>query len=166
MKSASEFHALDQMIRRNEGVRPKMYKDSLGIPTVGIGFNLLRADARERLAAVGVELDDVKAGKALTDDEMSRLLRYELDVCVDDLRTLLHLDALPLDAQLVLVDLRYNLGPTKLRKFVTTLEEFRKGRFKGAARWLEASTWARQVGVRAKRSIEMLRRLPNGDHVP
>lgn len=166
MKTAAEFHALDEMIRRNEGVRPKIYRDSMGIATVAVGFNLERPDARERLAEVGVSLDDVKAGKAMTDDEMTRLLRQELDVCIEDLRSLLHLDAMPLNAQLVLVDLRYNLGPTRLRKFVTTLEAFRQGHYKKAARQLEAAPWARQVGVRAQRSVQLLRQLSNGEHLP
>ncbi len=166
MKTASEFAALDAMIRRNEGVRLKVYKDSLGIPSVAMGFNLLRPDAKDRLADVGAILAEVRSGQPLTEAQASHLLRLDLDDCVNDLRTLLDLDSLPLEAQLVLCDLRYNLGPTRLRKFVTTLAAFRQHKFKKAARQLEASLWARQVGARARRSVEMLRRLTNGEDEP
>lgn len=164
MKTADDFHQLDAFLRRNEGVRAKVYKDSLGIKTIGAGFNVERGDARDRLADIGVSLDDVLAGKPLTDAEITRLLRHEVDVCVADVRTLVHLDAMPIEAQLVLIDLRYNVGSGSFRKFVTTLEAFRRGQYKKAAKQLEASQWARQVGVRATRSVQLLRRLSNGEH--
>lgn len=166
MKTASEFHALTEMIRLNEGVRAKIYKDSLGIPTIGVGFNLQRADASGRLHTVGSDLTAVLAGFVLSEDQITRLLRLDVDDVVEDVRTLVHLDAMPIEAQLVLCDLRFNIGPTSFRKFTTTLEAFRRGHYKKAALQLEASKWAGQVGKRAVRSVQMLRRLTNGEHLP
>src|SRR3990172_5316451 len=38
-----------------EGKKSKAYLDSRGIPTIGIGFNLQRADARQLLKDVGAD---------------------------------------------------------------------------------------------------------------
>ncbi len=170
MITAAEYHALDEMLRRNEGVRTAAYRDSLGIPTIGVGFNLKRKDARAVLADLGVSYDEVIAGKAMSDVDVSRLLRFCIDECVADVRALVPtLDDMPIEAQLVLIDLRFNVGPKSFRGFNSprgTLFLFRNGHYKGAAIQLEGSKWARQVGSRAVRSIQMLRRLTNGEHLP
>jgi hypothetical protein len=36
---------IEDMIAESEGTRECVYNDSLGIPTIGIGFNLRRSDA-------------------------------------------------------------------------------------------------------------------------
>jgi len=51
------------MIAESEGNKPCMYKDTLGHPTIGIGFNLDRSDAREKITSVGADYDNVKSGK-------------------------------------------------------------------------------------------------------
>ena len=40
------------MIIDSEGKRPCVYKDSLGIPNIGIGFNLQRSDARSKVSVL------------------------------------------------------------------------------------------------------------------
>ena len=37
------FDDILNLIKKHEGVKPHIYKDSLGIPTVGIGFKIGRA---------------------------------------------------------------------------------------------------------------------------
>ena len=40
------------MIKDSEGKLPCVYTDSLGISTIGIGFNLKRSDARRKISAL------------------------------------------------------------------------------------------------------------------
>lgn len=61
---------------REEGVRKFSYKDNVGIPTVGIGFNL-KANKKLFKEALGVEdafYKDVVAGKKSLNDEQVRTL--------------------------------------------------------------------------------------------
>jgi GH24 family phage-related lysozyme (muramidase) len=155
-----EWAAAAAHVRRNEGTRYAMYRDTLGIPTIGVGFNLRRPDARDRLAFVGAGLDAVLAGEVLTPGQVDKLLEIELNECVADLRVLLpSFDGYPTEAKLVLVDLRYNLGPKKLRAFRFTLQAVRERQWAKVAAMLEPTLWARQVGPRATRACAMLRRI-------
>lgn len=45
-----------------------MYKDSLGIPTIGIGFNLKRSDAPKLIAGVGANYNKILAGSECLND--------------------------------------------------------------------------------------------------
>lgn len=169
MRSAADFAAAEVMLRYNEGVRKSVYKDSLGIPTIGVGFNLQRKDADEKLAKVGAYPKSALIdGKILTSTQVDMLLRNEIDDCVADLRTLFsNFDDMPLEAQLVLVDLRFNVGPSRLRMFNSTLKAFRESKYHKAATFLRATLWAKQVGPRSARAIQLLLRCKNGSaHEP
>lgn len=163
MKTAAEFDALVTMIRKNEGVRNMVYKDSMGIPTIGVGFNLHRSGAQERLDEVGVKLRDLLNGAFLQDTAINWLLRKDLDDALEDVRSLIpDFDEMLLPAQLVIVDLRFNLGPARFRGFNSkrgTLEAFRARDYGRAAGLLKKSLWAAQVGKRAECSIRMLEQI-------
>ncbi len=156
------------MLKRHEGYRVHAYLDSLGIPTVGVGFNLTRKDAREKITALGLDFEQVLAGKQALDwSRVDKLLTDDINESIADLRAVMPgFDDLPEEAQLVLVDLRFNLGLTRLRAFKRTLEAFGQHKFKKAAGFLEATLWARQVGARARADVARLRRLTNGEKEP
>lgn len=59
----------------------------------------------------------------------------------------------------VLVDMCYNMGPKGLGTFRNTLRNFIIKDYDQAAKGMEASLWARQVGSRAKRLVRMVRTL-------
>ena len=56
------------MIIESEGKKSCVYKDTKGIPTIGIGFNLQRDDARSKLAGIGLNFNDVLSGKTCLSD--------------------------------------------------------------------------------------------------
>jgi lysozyme len=147
------------LLRDHEGVRAKVYKDSLGIPTIGVGRNLQRLDSRESLKRVGADYDQLLLGKAaLTDAQIDALLEEDIDACLADLRTLFDdFDERPVEIQLVLLDLRFNLGAKGLRGFPNTLKDISSGNYESAAARLEKSLWATQVKSRAVTICKMLR---------
>ena len=62
------------MIANHEGKRKCVYKDSRGIPTIGIGYNLNNPGARAALAAVGANYDSIMSGAScLTDAQVMEL---------------------------------------------------------------------------------------------
>lgn len=146
------------LIRINEGERRIVYQDRTGVPTIGVGANLLRPDMTSRLRSVGASRARVLAGEQLTAYQIERLLEQDVAEAIADLRQLLPgFDTMPRDARLVLVDLRFNCGPGGVRTFVHTLAAFKRGEWRDAADRLALSQWAKQVGPRAGRSIKLLR---------
>ena len=68
-------------MKKHEGVRSKKYIDSRGIPTVGVGFNLKRSDADQKLKSVGANPIKVKQGKQeLTNNQIETLLVGDLKI--------------------------------------------------------------------------------------
>ena len=57
------YDEVSKMIERHEGKRNRVYSDSVGIPTIGIGFNLNRADATDRLKSLGLDYNKVRNGQ-------------------------------------------------------------------------------------------------------
>lgn len=125
----------DRLIRhliRDEGLRLKPYKDTVGKTTIGIGRNL----------------DDV----GISEGEARALLENDIDRAEDDLdRSLPWWRGLDGVRQEVLVNMAFNLGIGGLLGFKNTLASVKAGLWVNAARGMRASRWARQVGKRAER---------------
>lgn len=147
-----------EMLRRNEGEHAKVYKDSEGNPTIGVGFNLTRPDADKRLRRVKTTRARILAGEVLTPGQADWLLDADLTDVLQDLVTLFpDFVDMPEKAQLVLIDLRFNCGPGGLRTFVNTLQSIKTAQWDDAAQRLSMSQWAEQVGARAHRAVALLR---------
>ena len=67
-------------------------------------------------------------------------------------------DSLTDNRKVVILSLAYNLGYTKLAKFVNTLKAVNEGRWEDAANGLYNSLWYVQVKDRGKRLVEMMRK--------
>lgn len=122
---------LEQQLLRSEGARLKPYQDTVGKLTIGCGRNLTDC--------------------GISKDELFYLLRNDIAACVADCRTFSWFDDLNDVRQRVVVEMRFNLGPAKLRTFKTTLHYIASGEYLLAAANMLKSRWARQVGDRAVR---------------
>ena len=151
------FDDVLNLIKKHEGVRPHIYKDSLGIPTVGIGFNMMRPDARAIFNKLKINYDSVLSGSIdLDKKQMQDLFNECLKIAYADVKHYIpSFDGLPREVKLGLLDMSFNLGYGRLNKFVKTKEFIIKGDYKGAARELQNSKWAKQVGNRAKNIIDL-----------
>jgi lysozyme len=148
------------MIERHEGRRNEVYKDSLGIPTIGIGYNLRNATAKEDLAKVGANLKEVLRGKQLSDDQVNELFRMSLDRALKDAKSYYpEFDKLPDAAKGVLVDMSFNLGLTKLKGFKDLKTALGRGNYNAAADAMIDSAWYRQVKTRGVRLVNIMRGL-------
>jgi lysozyme len=148
------------MIERHEGRKNKVYKDSLGIPTIGIGYNLRNATAKQDLAKVGANLKEVLRGKQLSEDQVNELFRMSLDRALKDAKSYYpEFDKLPDAAKGVLVDMSFNLGLTKLKGFKDLKSALGKGNYNAAADAMIDSAWYRQVKTRGVRLVNIMRGL-------
>ena len=128
---------LRQQIRMHEGVEYKVYEDTEGIKTVGVGRNL--------------------EDRGLSDDEVDYLLSNDIDICVKELeQTFDWYDDLDDIRKRVLIDMMFNLGMPRLKGFVNMLKAIEAGAWKNAAVEMLDSKWAEQVGNRASRLSEMM----------
>jgi lysozyme len=163
-----------QMLKSHEGYRPKVYLDSVGKPTIGIGYNLKWnvAKAKEELASVGANYDLIVAGKQiLTENQIKKLYNYSIIRAYKDCKDLFpNYNKYPPEIQMALLDMSFNLGYTAFSKFTKTRGAFNNGllayakynKTKNVRDWVDAqqfwlsaskemlnSKWAKQVGNRA-----------------
>ena len=135
---------IQKQLELHEGKRSKVYKDTVGKLTVGIGRNI----------------SDIP----FSDDEIALMFSNDIKRSMHDLDQIAKwwrdLDSV---RQRVLLDMCFNLGATRLSGFVNTLKAIQQGRYEDAAKGMEQSKWYSQVGNRAKRLVEMMRtgRLPS-----
>lgn len=144
-----------------EGFSSKMYIDTTNNRTIGYGFNLERRDAPKILSKYSLDYDEIIGSK----QEMSKDVSYK--ILVDDIELsvkvaknfVANFDKLPTNVKEIVVDLAYNLGPTKIREFKKFKAAIEGADFNSAANELQDSKWAKQTGHRAKNHIKTLREL-------
>ena len=126
------------LTKNHEGYVEGVYLDSLGHPTTGYGLCLepvLSFHTVKEWHEHKFQEEYAKAEKAY--DTLG-----------------LDLDAVRRSA---VVDLLYNLGLTKLLKFIGTLGALKMKDWLAAANHLENSAWYKQVGRRGKRICKLIR---------
>ena len=129
---------LAEQLRRDEGVRPFPYVDTVGKTTIGVGRNL----------------SDV----GLQQDEIDLLLANDIQYVLTTLnRRLPYFQALDPARQGVLANMCFNLGFHRLEEFHDMLLAFAKGDWEAAATAMLDSRWSQQVGPRAQRLAEQTR---------
>jgi lysozyme len=128
---------LESQLRIDEGYRNKVYLDSKGIPTIGVGRNLR----------------DV----GLSPDEIDLLLQNDIKRAQGACRAIFdNYDTLPQDKQDALANMAFNLGQTRLSGFKKMIAAVEKRDWKEAAAEAEDSDWYEQVGQRAVRICAIL----------
>lgn len=139
---------LYQQLARHEGVRKVMYKDSLGIATVGIGFNVTTPENRRILAKHGITNQHLARG--LTEQQVRVLFEESLKQAkVDAKKFLPNLEQHPVNVQNAMIDMAFNLGLTRLMKFTRMRAALFKKDYNAAANEMLSSLWAKQVGNRS-----------------
>jgi len=129
---------VEDLIVLHEGERLHPYTDTVGKITIGVGRNLTDVGISRR--------------------ESRELLRRDLDHAEADVdRTWSWAADLDSVRRAVLVDMMFNLGAPRLRRFVKTMRALAVGDYADAAVQMLDSRWAEQVGDRALRLAEMMR---------
>lgn len=148
-------------IEPHEGKRNKVYNDTMGHPTVGIGFNLDRPDALEILKSYGVCYDGIRKGTVVLSEEVIyNIFQDDVEKVVNQVRDLVSsFDEQPKDMKLVLVDMCFNLGKGGLSKFRNFLAAVKERNYSKAVAEMIDSRWYSQVGDRSKKLVRIVRSL-------
>jgi len=150
--------ALRDQLKRHEGVEESTYNDSLGIPTIGVGFNLKRRDAKKQIKALGLDYDNVIGGsQKLSQGNINTLLDITMDESIEAARrSVPQFDALPENQKRVFVDMIFNMGESKFNKFRNLKKAIGAGDIEGMKREMQDSLWWNQVGRRGPNLIKIL----------
>jgi lysozyme len=124
-------------LEAEEAVRLKLYTDTVGKQTIGIGRNL---------NDVGVSLDEALY---LAGNDVTRAL--------NSLEKYGWFTQLSLVRQAALVSMMFNLGPEHFAGFHMMIAAIEMNDWHGAAEQMLSSRWAIQVGTRASRIAQMMR---------
>lgn len=135
--STDDRAILAQQLLRDEGIRLRPYRDTVGKWTLGVGRNI---------EDVGISNTEAMF---LLDNDIDRAVRG----CVSAFPWFVELDPV---RQRAVVNLAFNMGIPKLKTFYTTLKCMAEVRYKSAAAALLQSLYAAQVGPRAQRVAKML----------
>lgn len=128
---------VSKLVELHEGYRRFPYPDSLGILTIGIGFNI---------EEVGLSREE----SLMILQHRLRDLRWKLTRKFPEFGTLSAV------RQAVLVDMAYNLGLDGLAKFRKMWSAIARKEWTTARREMLDSKWANQVGARARRLAKMM----------
>ena len=150
---------LYEQIALHENIEPKVYKDTKGKRTIGIGFNLDEPSNRKKAEALGFNVQDMLSGKKiLSDKEIKILYNESIKQAANDANAFLpRAGRQPPVVQKVLIDMAFNLGLTRLNGFVEMRKALLKGDYNKAADEMINSKWYNQVGNRSKRLVDMMR---------
>ena len=149
--------AIFKQLVKHEGYKKHIYKDTKGIPTIGIGFNLNDKNNQRILAKYGISNHELRNG--LSDMEIRQLYNDTVQIAIKNAKHFApNFDSLPSNAQLALIDLSFNLGANKLNEFKNLKHAVANKNFHAAAAALKDSKWYRQVG---NRGIDLVNQLKN-----
>lgn len=133
---------LTRQLKKDEDVKPCVYKDHLGWDTIGVG----------RL------VDSRKPGAGLRPSEIDFMLQNDIDDRIEALtRRLPWFQNLDDARKGVLLNMSFQMGVDGLLTFKNTLKMVEDGDYMGAARNMLLSKWATQTPARANRMAEQMR---------
>ena len=146
------------MLSLNEGNKPKVYKDSKGNRTIGIGFNLEDTANRQFLKQEGIDINELFDGRKLSENEIKTLYNHSLTQAFKDAQSYdPNFAKRPEAVKMTIVDMAFNLGLTKLNKFVDMKKGLMNNDYNVAADEMVDSNWYKQVKSRGPRMVNVMR---------
>lgn len=143
----------------NEGYRTCVYKDPVGIPTIGVGFNLEKFGAKAEIESVGANYSAVLNGsQCLTDSQIERLFDRDMDTAVSCVSGWIsNWSDIGSERQSAVADMSFNLGCGGVREFVSMKAAIEKGDYSTACAYMRSSLWCSQVGSRCDRDVNCMK---------
>ena len=134
-----------------DGLRLQVYKDTLGIDTIGIGRNLEdRGISKEELDWMDIPSIDHVYEWGITEADAVYLATNDVQIVEEELvRAHPCVDRLDSVRQLILIDMAFNMGVPRLCKFKKMWAAVEAEDFPTAAKEMLDSRWAKQVKGRA-----------------
>lgn len=141
-----DVYGMDRIenLKRREGFRGKVYKDTEGYPTIGYGHKLTEEEIKKGTYKEGLtkeQAEELLKKDVVKHDNEAKKLSEEKGI-EWNLLTQMQKDALK--------DMVYQLGKGSASKFKNTLKAVKEGRYEDAATGAGKSLWAKQTPKRVK----------------
>lgn len=167
-RQQARAQAYYKMLSTNEGDRDYIYPDTSKKPQphTGIGFNLNAAHNqkflkdnnidKQSLRVVDKDGNTIREGRNLTENEKLLMYNHSLRQAFKDARLYdPRFDQRPESVQMGLVDMAFNLGLTKLKKFVKMKKGLDANDYTTVAKEAKDSDWFKQVKSRGPRTVAL-----------
>ena len=139
---------LREELKEDEGCKYEIYLDYLGLPTHGIGHLITEWD----------EEYEKKVGTEVSQDRVNNCFAKDVETVLEDCKVLYsNFDELPEEVQLILANMMFNMGRTRLSKFSKLKLAVDDEDWMEASIQMEDSRWYKQVPNRAERLCKRMR---------
>ena len=139
---------LREELERDEGCVYQIYNDHLGYPTFGIG-HLVTGHDKEHGWSVGTDVEEDRVREVFEQDVQTVL--SDCEILYPDFYDL------PEEAQLIIANMMFNMGLTRLSKFKGMKRGVDSRNWEEAADEMVDSRWYHQVTNRANRLVVRMR---------
>jgi lysozyme len=143
-------------LERDEGRVDAIYLDHLGYLTFGVG-HLVKTSDPEHGWLVDTPVQPSRVFEAFEEDVQDTLKHLDKIFPPSDEND--HLWQMPEEVQLILCNMCFNMGPTRLRKFKKMIAAINVQDWDEAANQMVDSKWYTQVPNRAGRLVSRMRAL-------
>lgn len=151
------------MLKQDEGYKTKVYWDTEGYPTIGIGHLILHTKTKD-INAISQALSS-QVGRsvvnAITDQEAELLFAQDLNALqyqiLNHPKLVQPYNSLDNVRRTALENMVFQLGANGVSKFPSMLKSILAGDYNSAYKHGLDSLWARQTPNRAKRVLAVLR---------
>lgn len=128
---------VEELLKKHEGFRLKLYKDTVGKLTIGIGRNIEDNGIRE--------------------DEALYMLKNDIQETIQDLKKIFpDFETYPEAAQLVMIDMMFNLGYYRFSEFKNMIAALKARDWKKALMEMQDSKWCKELQERCKDNSAIL----------
>ena len=138
------FDTVKERIKKHEGFRDTIYKDSLGKMTIGWGHLITPQDKL---------MENTQYSKEF----LNNLFEKDFDIACDQAMSLIGSYNICEDAIGVVIEMVFQLGVGNVNKFKNMLEALKESDYAHAAVHMLASNWHKQTPERCEELAEILR---------
>lgn len=151
---------LIEMIKYDEGTRVKLYKDTVGLYTIGVGHCLQTTNKVEAIQKLDKKFGRTTSG-LITEHEVEELLLEDIQRTILDIqsnKTLSRLyNSLDSNRKFALINMCFQLGVTGVASFRKSVALLVNSNWTEAEKELKDSLWYCQTKDRAERVISVFR---------
>lgn len=135
-----------ERIKQHEGFSPTVYEDTLGYKTVGYGHLI-------------TEKDSFITGEIYSPEQLEGVFEEDYQIAHDNAQDLIEDENIPFHptVESILIEMSFQLGGPRLKKFVKFIEALKFERYSTAADEMMDSRWAKQTPSRAHELSEIIR---------